>query len=127
MAIFPGLPPKEDLLYLHLYHGRKDKAQDMEEGRGTNGPLLGPFTRIHITYADEIRCFLPEGSEAVEEAPAVSDEFLLGIDRKHRVLYYDGVWYGDYSIHPACAALKSEYLTKNIQVPLGTLSNHPKE
>jgi len=113
--------PIQELVYLHLAHGRKSRTQDMEE-YGEDGPLLGPFLRVQIQYADEIRCFLPNKSGICRDG-----EFSLGVDREEQVLYYNGMWYGTYSVHPAGAALKDEYLNKNIQVPNNDLAIFPKE
>jgi hypothetical protein len=42
-------------VYLKLLHGRLDPNPDMQDW-GFDGPVLGPFEAVHITYRDEIRC-----------------------------------------------------------------------
>jgi len=41
--------------YLELSHGRLSLTQDMDQGWGEDGPVLGPLAYCHITYLNEIR------------------------------------------------------------------------
>jgi hypothetical protein len=74
-------------VYVELFHGRTDPDQDMEDW-GDRGPILGPFKFVHTTYAGIIHL----GSM---DAPgdSVGD---LRVDED--MVYYDGVWYGDWSV-----------------------------
>jgi hypothetical protein len=71
----------EGTLYLHLFHGRTDPEQQMNEW-GTDGPYIGP-TYIGWTYG----------------GLKVNHEHLL---QKEDMIYYDGVYYGD------CCVLTTE-------------------
>jgi len=46
-------------LYLHLYHGRKDPQEDLED-RGSAGPIFGPYESIQITYEAHIKMHAPD-------------------------------------------------------------------
>ena len=71
-------------VYLYLIHGRKDPEQQMN-GWGFNGPTLGPFVAIHVTYMSSLRCIRDDYSE-----------FEL---RFHQdMLAHDGAFYGDFEI-----------------------------
>ena len=73
------------MLYIRLFHGRTDPAQQMDDW-GTDGPILGPYIFCHTTYG----CHLKMG-----RANGDCDElFIVGTD----LLYYDGVYYGDWSV-----------------------------
>ncbi|GEM_PF-912660 len=41
-------------LYLHLYHGRKDPDEDLEDW-GSDGPVIGPLAYVHTTYMCDIK------------------------------------------------------------------------
>lgn len=78
-----GLPAG---MYLGLFHGRKDKDEDMD-GWGTDGPLLGPFKYVHTTYGSHIRaCMTDEHDPSFE--PNVVEDMIL----------YNDVYYGDWTI-----------------------------
>lgn len=72
-------------LYLELFHGRADRHQSMEDW-GREGPILGPFHYAHTTYADDIKLALCSAAEECE---------LQVVDG---LVYYDGAWYGDWSV-----------------------------
>jgi hypothetical protein len=75
-------------LYLELYHGRNDPDVDMEDW-GFEGPVLGPLKFIHFTYHSHYRVELLNG-EATDPISYYDD-----------MIFYDGKWYGDWSIVPA--------------------------
>ena len=72
------------MLYLKLFHGRKDPDQDMDDW-GSDGPIFGPYHFIHTVYNSHL--FL--GKHRRE-----SHELWLHGD----VIKYDGVYYGDGSV-----------------------------
>jgi hypothetical protein len=78
-------------LYLHLYHGRKDPAGDMQDW-GFDGPTFGPLTHAVHTYIATIRLY---GDD-------VSDE--LWLDAYQDMIVWDGAYYGDMSIFIATGA-----------------------
>lgn len=67
------------MLYLMLFHGRKPHDQKIDDW-GTDGPIF-QVEFVHTTYACEVK---------------INDEHHLPIDED--MLYYDGVWYGDWSV-----------------------------
>lgn len=69
-------------VYIHLFHGRKDPNQDMDDW-GHNGPVLGPFDFAHSTYGCDIKL----SNEVEAELRYVDD-----------MVYYDGYYYGDWSV-----------------------------
>lgn len=73
---------------LDLYHGRTDPAKDMEDW-GTQGPLLYVDV-VLVTYCDSIRLqFTGEPDIEFLHEYVEADCF-----------YYDGVYYGDWSVQP---------------------------
>ena len=72
--------------YIHLFHGRKHPNQDMEDW-GYDGPTIGPFASIHITYLNHWRL-----------QPVGSDEW-YDVFFDEDTLHYEDDWYGDWSIN----------------------------
>jgi hypothetical protein len=70
-------------LYLHLYHGRTDPAEKLEDW-GSAGPTFGPYESIQITYCSHIKMHAPDGFD--------------DISWHEDLVFYDGVYYGDLSI-----------------------------
>jgi len=73
------------MVYLELFHGRTSPSQELRSW-GSNGPYLGPLAWVHTTYACHVRA-CPVGGRDGIDIPVVDD-----------LLYYDGVYYGDWSI-----------------------------
>ena len=73
-------------VYIRLFHGRADPAQNLGDW-GYTGPTLGPFVAIHFTYLTHVRCF-PEGHRGDEMELVFAEECLA----------YDGSYYGDFEI-----------------------------
>jgi len=73
------------MVYLRLFHGRTDPAQQMDDW-GSDGPILGPYLFCHTTYSCHLKLGRPDG----------------GCDELHiaatDLLYYGGVYYGDWSV-----------------------------
>ena len=72
------------MLYLRLFHGREDPEQDMDNW-GLDGPIFGPYEFVHTTYNSSIKLGKQNGD---------CDMLLVAGD----MLYYDGVYYGDWSV-----------------------------
>ena len=70
-------------LYLHLYHGRKDPAEDLDDW-GSEGPTFGPYASIQITYGAHIKMHEADGFDDLRWC--------------EDLVYYDGIYYGDLSI-----------------------------
>jgi len=75
------------MLYLELFHGRPDPAQEMEDW-GEQGPVFGPLQYLHTTYAYHVEFMLKNGE--CGELWIIDD-----------MIYYDGFWYGDWSVFDA--------------------------
>jgi hypothetical protein len=71
-------------VYIKLFHGRTDPKQEMDSW-GSAGPVFGPFDWVHVTYNTEIK--LGHGSDSDIELEFDGD-----------LVYYDGIWYGDWSV-----------------------------
>ena len=80
------------MLYLKLFHGREDPAQDMNDW-GTDGPIFGPYNYIHTTYVFHIKMGLDSGD--VHNLYVMED-----------MIHYDGMYYGDWSVFPEEIYLK---------------------
>lgn len=72
-------------IYIELFHGRKTVEENLEDW-GTQGPVLGPFEDIIITYASHVKCAYAGGSK------------LVWLNFNDDLLEFDGVYYGDFAI-----------------------------
>ncbi len=73
------------MLYLYLFHGRLDPKADMNEW-GQTGPIFKTYRYAHTTYANDIKL---DGPDTKFRQLIIDDNGLI---------YYDGVYYGDWSI-----------------------------
>jgi len=73
------------MIYIRLFHGRTDPNRDMD-GWGSDGPVFGPYAVVQTTYAYWIRLGKFTDTQF--------DELRLFDD----MVYYDGVYYGDWSV-----------------------------
>ena len=72
------------MVYLKLFHGRKDPTEDMDDW-GSEGPIFGPYNYIHTTYAHHIK--MGRNLDRADELLTLDD-----------LIYYDGMFYGDWSV-----------------------------
>jgi len=96
-------------LYLHLYHGRADPAENLEDW-GSDGPVIGPLAFVHTTYMCDVKfAATPEVMDRF--FPAVMAEWReRGFSNVHGplcdwqftivgdLIEYEGVFYGDWSL-----------------------------
>jgi len=75
-------------LALELYHGRTDPNEDMEGHWGTEGPIFTGLNFAHVTYFSTINMELVQDGETLGVFLALKDD----------MVYYDGVYYGDFSL-----------------------------
>jgi hypothetical protein len=75
------------MLYLKLFHGRKDPAEQTNDW-GSDGPIFGPYQYAHTTYSHHLK--LGRVSDDVDELFVTSED----------LIYYDGMYYGDWSVFP---------------------------
>ncbi|MFA6175061.1 MAG: hypothetical protein WC765_00610 [Phycisphaerae bacterium] len=73
------------MIYIRLFHGRTDPDQDMDDW-GNDGPIFGPYKFAHTTYGHFLKLGKSEGHV---------DELFV---RHEDLIYYDGVYYGDWSV-----------------------------
>ncbi len=83
------------MLYIRLFHGRADPEQDMDDW-GSDGPVLGPYEYIHTTYGHHLKLGRPDDNRY---------ELFVAED----MLYYDSVYYGDWSVFDEQTLQKSKY------------------
>ena len=86
--------------YLKLWHGHRHPDEQLD-GWGEDGPTFGPFPFFHMTYGCDIK-FGEDGCclNLVEE-----------------FVYYDGMYYGDWSVTDgACVRESKEYRRRIKQV-----------
>ena len=84
------------MLYIRLFHGRTDPNQDMDNW-GTDGPIFGPYNYVHTTYRYHLK--LGKADNFVDE---------LFVDRED-LIYYDCVYYGDWSVFDARILEESQF------------------
>ena len=77
------------MLYLKLFHGRKDPNQDMEDW-GFDGPVFGPIQYAHVVYHHHVAM-----QGYATGGPPVWEGWLEWVGD---LLYYDGAYYGDWSV-----------------------------
>jgi hypothetical protein len=75
-------------LRFRLFHGRVNRSQQLDYW-GMDGPVF-PATFVHTTYGQHIRLGGPEHGET-------HLELYVGQDG---LVYYDGIWYGDWTVFP---------------------------
>lgn len=70
------------MAYLKLFHGRDSPDTELS-GWGEDGPIFGPFPYFHTTYGVEIKF----DEDECHVLPIVEE-----------LVYYDGMFYGDWSV-----------------------------
>jgi hypothetical protein len=74
-------------VYLELFHGRQSVAEELQDW-GSQGPILGPLAYVHTTYSTDIKVETLDGIDGV----------LQVVGELPDLLYYDGTYYGDWSV-----------------------------
>jgi len=97
------------MLYIRLFHGRTDPDQNMDDW-GTDGPVFGPYKFVHTTYSH----FLKLG-----KSDHLIDELYV---HKEDLIYYDGVYYGDWSVFDEQVLKKSQFQVSVFQQDKANLS-----
>ena len=85
---------------LELFHGRTSPDQDLDSW-GSQGPVF-LVDYVHVTYLCDIKLGLPE--------PAGDGDLTFVED----LVFYDGMYYGDWSVFPAELAASSPELAARI-------------
>ncbi len=84
------------MLYIRLFHGRIDPEKEMDDW-GTDGPIFGPYNFVHTTYKSYISLGKVDGN---------CDSLYV---HESDMIYYEGVYYGDWSVFDADIFNKSKY------------------
>jgi hypothetical protein len=74
-------------LYLKLFHGRGLPNEQLNDW-GSDGPVFGPLSFVHTTYASLIHLGEPD-----HPFDSLGDLQVI-----EGLVYYDGVYYGDWSV-----------------------------
>jgi hypothetical protein len=74
------------MVYLELFHGRHS-PDEVLDGWGFEGPVLGPYPFVHITYGSDIKTGQKDSTQSLD----------LFID-KFGLVNFAGAYYGDFSI-----------------------------
>ncbi len=108
-AVAPDVPQ----LYLHLYHGRKDPDENLEDW-GSDGPVIGPLAYVHTTYMCDVKfAATPEvmdryfpavmsdwrGARGLSNVVGPLCDWRLTIFNDY--VEHDGVYYGDWTVFTA--------------------------
>jgi hypothetical protein len=96
------------MIYIRLFHGRTDPTQDMDDW-GTDGPILGPYTYIHITYTCLIRLGTPDANDHELHLP-------------EDLIYYDCIYYGDWTIFDDSCLHEGKYALTPFEQPKAVLA-----
>ncbi|MBA4751445.1 MAG: hypothetical protein H2055_04345 [Sphingopyxis sp.] len=121
-AAVPDIPQ----LYLHLYHGRKDPDENLEDW-GSEGPVIGPLAYVHTTYMCDVK---------FAAAPEVMDRFFPAVMADWRArglsnvagplcdwrltifndyVEHDGIYYGDWTVFAATPGELQERYAKTAE------------
>ena len=79
--------------YIQLLHGRNHPDEELNDW-GFDGPTLGPIEWIHITYNSTINIKFEGEDNPTDICNTEEDGICLTPD----MFYYDGKYYGDWSI-----------------------------
>lgn len=101
-------PNLQGAVYLHLFHGRDDPDQEMDDW-GFRGPSLGPFRYVQTTYMCEIKFAMEREAfkEAFPDEDASHGDYDIasdvcwidgGFSIRSDMVEYQGKFYGDWSV-----------------------------
>ena len=96
--------PMPGMVYLALSHGRECPTREPMASRGTTGPFIGPLLFCHVTYNNSINLGFVDGYET---GPTFHRE---GIGFFEELLFFDGVYYGEWKLHVAESPLIRRWL-----------------
>lgn len=87
--------PEKSGIYLKLLHGRAPYNQELDDW-GSDGPWIGPIKWFHCTYLRTFSLGFTDGEEFLSTFP--SNVIPTPIYFFEEMIYYDGVYYGDWEI-----------------------------
>ena len=88
-------------VYIELFHGRADPEQDLDDW-GEPGPIFGPYKFARTTYGWHLK--FGANGDALHQLSVPDD-----------MVYYDGLWYGDWSVFPPSTFLADRALQERHQ------------
>ncbi len=94
LVIPKGTPLLPGKMYLRLYHGRTDPAQEMDDW-GFDGPTFGPLSSYVHTYCCHFRIY----------GECDTSEFWL--EKHDDMIRWDGCFYGDMEVFVAGTNVKA--------------------
>ena len=101
------------IVAIELFHGRKSPDEHLDDW-GTQGPVF-LVDYVHVTYLCDIKLGIPE--------PAGDGDLHFVED----LVYYDGVFYGDWSVFPASLIATSLELRRRVQAYDALKAQPPKK
>ncbi|MEK7468793.1 MAG: hypothetical protein AAB074_15565 [Planctomycetota bacterium] len=90
-------------VYLELFHGTETTDRSELNDWGEQGPILGPLSYVHTTYAGDLKCCPLDGEGQPDECASADLQVTCEC-----LLYYDGMYYGDWSVTDESWARKSK-------------------
>ena len=81
-------------MHLKLYHGRTDPEATMSDW-GTDGPEIGPLESVQGTYATDLKLRFVNPSDALTFN---LDPHFPCLEYKEDIIFYAGVYYGDFLV-----------------------------
>lgn len=87
--------PQTSGMYLKLFHGRENANEEMNDW-GADGPWIGPLKWFHCTYLSDIGLGFAGGEEIT--TLSYSMEIPLPIYFCQGMIYFDGMYYGDWEL-----------------------------
>lgn len=90
-------------VYLELFHGTETIDRSDLDNWGERGPILGPLAYVHTTYAGDLKCCPIDDQGEPDERATVDIQVTIDC-----LLYYDGMYYGDWSVTDGSWAKRSK-------------------
>ena len=98
---------------LELFHGRRHPHEKLEDW-GSQGPVF-LVDYVHVTYLWDIKLGIRE--------PAGDGD----LERVEDLIYYDGIYYGDWSVFPAALLEKDAELKARLTTYRAEKATPPKQ
>lgn len=90
-------------VYLELFHGTETTDRSKLDAWGEQGPILGPLAWVHTTYAGDLKCCPLDADGKPNEF--ASADLQVAVEC---LLFYDGMYYGDWSVTDGGWAMRSK-------------------
>jgi len=87
--------PSDAGMYLKLTHGRVTVDEILSDW-GCDGPWIGPLEWFHCTYLTDIDIGFTSGQQLTVAGDSL--DYPAAIFLRNGLLYYDGIYYGDWEL-----------------------------